>query len=124
METDLAQHHYRGTSIGLSLIETLDDLIRDQRITPQLSYKVLAAFDKEIVRTLKRRIQKRMTFKAQCRTYGFYDDKWKFELKDVKYRLDSGKPMESARLSISAISSGADQGKQRKAKKKQKEPTD
>lgn len=54
-------------SIGLALTDTLDDLISDERINPQLAMKILANFDQAITESLQRQVKNRMSFKVGTR---------------------------------------------------------
>jgi transcription initiation factor TFIIA small subunit len=48
----------------MALTDTLDDLIGDQRIDPQLAMKILSNFDRAIAETLNEKIRARLTFKV------------------------------------------------------------
>lgn len=52
-------------SIGATLTDTLDDLITDTRIDPQLAMKILANFDRAIADVLQERVKARLTFKVR-----------------------------------------------------------
>lgn len=51
-------------SIGATLTDTLDDLITDTRIDPQLAMKILANFDRAIADVLQEKVKARLTFKV------------------------------------------------------------
>ena len=51
-------------SIGMALTDTLDDLITDRRIEPQLAIKILANFDKSITELLSEKVKAKLTFKV------------------------------------------------------------
>lgn len=51
-------------SIGLALIDTLDDLVHAGRIEPQLAMKVITSFDKCITEVLADKVKARLTFKV------------------------------------------------------------
>lgn len=51
-------------SIGLALTDTLDDLISEERINPQLAMKILGTFDQAITETLQKNVKTRLTFKV------------------------------------------------------------
>lgn len=51
-------------SIGLSLTDTLDDLINEGRIEPQLAMKVLSNFDRVITEALAEKAKAKLTFKV------------------------------------------------------------
>jgi transcription initiation factor TFIIA small subunit len=52
------------SSIGESLVDTIDDLIEDGRIEPQLALRVLANFDRVVSETLAEKVKGRLTFKV------------------------------------------------------------
>lgn len=56
-----------GFSIGEALIDTIDDLINDGRIEPQLAMKILSNFDRSIADTLAEKVKSRLTFKVRRR---------------------------------------------------------
>jgi hypothetical protein len=51
-------------SIGMALTDTLDDLIGERRIEPQLAMKILANFDRSITENLADKVKARLTFKV------------------------------------------------------------
>lgn len=51
-------------SIGEALIDTIDDLINDGRIEPQLAMKILSNFDKAISEVLNEKVKARLNFKV------------------------------------------------------------
>ena len=48
----------------MALTDTLDDLITDRRIEPQLAIKILANFDRSVSEILAERVKARMSFKV------------------------------------------------------------
>lgn len=54
------------TSLGLSLTDTLDDLINEGRIEPQLAMKILSTFDRVVTEVLADKVRARLTFKVRC----------------------------------------------------------
>lgn len=52
------------TSLGLSLTDTLDDLINEGRIEPQLAMKILSTFDRVVTEVLADKVRARLTFKV------------------------------------------------------------
>jgi transcription initiation factor TFIIA small subunit len=57
----------------MALTDTLDDLISERRIEPQLAMKILANFDRSITETLAEKVKARLTFKVDSHLwqYGF-----------------------------------------------------
>lgn len=51
-------------SIGMALTDTLDDLITERRIEPQLAIKILANFDRSITEILAAQVNTKLSFKV------------------------------------------------------------
>ncbi|KAH7327965.1 transcription initiation factor IIA, gamma subunit-domain-containing protein [Stachybotrys elegans] len=81
---------YRRSSIGLALTDTLDDLISDERINPQLAMKILGNFDQAITEALQKNVKNRLQFKGALDTYRFCDEVWTFLIKNVTFKMDNG----------------------------------
>ncbi|EFY87185.1 transcription initiation factor IIA small subunit [Metarhizium acridum CQMa 102] len=81
---------YRRSSIGLALTDTLDDLISEERINPQLAMKILGNFDQAITEALQKNVKSRLQFKGSLDTYRFCDEVWTFLIKNVTFKMDNG----------------------------------
>ncbi|KAJ5782624.1 Transcription initiation factor IIA gamma subunit [Penicillium paradoxum] len=92
---------YRGSSLGLSLTDTLDDLINEGRIEPQLAMKILGTFDKIVTEVLADKVRARLTFKGHLDTYRFCDEVWTFLIKDVSFKLDNQTTVTADKVKIS-----------------------
>ncbi|GAD91756.1 hypothetical protein AOR_1_1878194 [Paecilomyces variotii No. 5] len=105
---------YRGSSIGLSLTDTLDDLINEGRIEPQLAMKILSNFDRVITEVLADKVRARLTFKnnktdvgfstikGHLDTYRFCDEVWTFLIKDVTFKLDNQSTVSADKVKINS----------------------
>ncbi|KAG8527515.1 Transcription initiation factor IIA small chain (TFIIA 13.5 kDa subunit) [Bacidia gigantensis] len=81
---------YRGSSIGMSLIDTLDELVHSGRLEPQTAMKVISTFDKSITEVLADRVKTRLNFKVgHLDTYRFCDDVWTFLVSDVNFKMEN-----------------------------------
>ncbi|KKY22999.1 putative transcription initiation factor iia small chain [Phaeomoniella chlamydospora] len=96
---------YRGSSIGAALIDTVDDLINEGAIEPQLAMKVVSHFDRIIAEVLAERVKARLNFKGHLDTYRFCDDVWTFLIKDVNFKLDGGQSFTAERIKIVSCNS-------------------
>ena len=54
-------------SLGLALIDTLDELVHGGHIEPQLAMKVILSFDKCITEVLADKVKARLSFKVASR---------------------------------------------------------
>ncbi|KAJ3531012.1 hypothetical protein NM208_g9069 [Fusarium decemcellulare] len=97
---------YRRSSIGLALTDTLDDLISDERINPQLAMKILGNFDQAITEALQKNVKARLQFKGSLDTYRFCDEVWTFLIKNVTFKMDSGSQSVTANKVKIAVSQG------------------
>ncbi|EMC91969.1 hypothetical protein BAUCODRAFT_39124 [Baudoinia panamericana UAMH 10762] len=96
---------YRGTSIGMALADTLDDLISTRRIEPQLAMHIMAQFDKSIANVLGEKVKARLNFKGHLDTYRFCDEVWTFIIKDVNFKMDNSSTERAERVKIVACQS-------------------
>lgn len=71
----IANQHYRErTALGTSLMETLDGLIQEKRITPELALKMLDNFDVAVADVLGNDVKTTFKAKAHLHTYNHVDD--------------------------------------------------
>ncbi|KAI9828057.1 MAG: Transcription initiation factor IIA small chain (TFIIA 13.5 kDa subunit) [Thelocarpon impressellum] len=96
---------YRRSSLGMALTDTLDDLITDRRIEPQLAIKILANFDRSITEVLAEKVKARLTFKGHLDTYRFCDEVWTFLIKDVNFKLDNQSTVHADKVKIVSCNS-------------------
>ncbi|KAI9218632.1 transcription initiation factor iia small chain [Blastocladiella britannica] len=88
MASTEAHCHFRSSSVGMTLIDALDDLIQSGQMAPTLANKVLAHFDLQVVRELQT-CQAKASFKGGLSTYRNCDDVWTFVLKDAHFKMGS-----------------------------------
>lgn len=55
----------------MALTDTLDDLITDRRIEPQLAIKILANFDRSITEILAEKVKAKLNFKVYMSFFFF-----------------------------------------------------
>jgi transcription initiation factor TFIIA small subunit len=77
---------YRNTTLGTTLQDSLDELMQQQQISPQLKSKVLEEYDRAINNALATRVRNRINFKGQLNTYRFCDNVWTFVIEDAEFR--------------------------------------
>jgi transcription initiation factor TFIIA small subunit len=74
---------YRRSLLGVTLCDTLDNLIRDQKITAQVALKVLTHYDRIVANVLAEKAKVRVEFKGDLETYRFCDEVWTMIAKNV-----------------------------------------
>ncbi|KAI9842416.1 MAG: Transcription initiation factor IIA small chain (TFIIA 13.5 kDa subunit) [Sclerophora amabilis] len=105
MNTPAYYELYRRSSIGLALTDTLDDLITERRIEPQLAIKILGHFDRCITDILAEKVKARLTFKGHLDTYRFCDEVWTFLIKDVNFKLENTNTVQAEKVKIVSCNS-------------------
>jgi transcription initiation factor TFIIA small subunit len=77
---------YRGTKLGDSLVEALDVLVEDGKISTNLAVEVLTKFDEAMLRALQRDVNAKASLKGKLDVYRYIDNVWTFILSDVTLR--------------------------------------
>lgn len=83
--TDEYYQHYRASSIGDALIETLNDMVTSNRVSGELAMKVLTHFDCAIAEALESDATATIKMEGHMDTYNRVDDVFTFLLKDVTF---------------------------------------
>jgi transcription initiation factor TFIIA small subunit len=78
---------YRRSTLGCTLTDTLDELIQDQKMNPQLAMRVLTQFDKSMTEALAD-VRTKCQFKGHLHTYRFCDDVWTFLIKNAQFKIE------------------------------------
>ncbi|EOD44897.1 Transcription initiation factor iia gamma chain [Neofusicoccum parvum] len=91
---------YRKTSIGMALMDTLDELIGTRRMEPQLAIKIMQNFDKALADVISEKVKARMSFKGHLDTYRFCDDVWTFIIKDITFKMDNSQSLTADKIKI------------------------
>jgi transcription initiation factor TFIIA small subunit len=76
---------YRATSIGDALMETLNDLITEHRISGDLAIKVLHNFDRVVPEVLAADVKATTLIKGKINHYKLVDEVLTFVLKNAKF---------------------------------------
>ncbi|KAI8917649.1 transcription initiation factor IIA, gamma subunit, helical domain-containing protein [Powellomyces hirtus] len=98
---------YRRSSLGTALTDTLDELITESHMDPQLAMKVLAQFDVTIAEALHTKVRAKAIIKGHLREYRFCDDVWTFVVDHPSFRLDGGDTIEADRIKFVACTARA-----------------
>ncbi|KAG6866457.1 hypothetical protein C0991_003975 [Blastosporella zonata] len=116
---------YRGSSIGMALTDSLDELITSGAITPQLAMKVLQQFDKSLADTMVKQVKTKTSLKVptilpssvsanrpvhnlqgHLHTYRLCDDVWTFIVKNPSFKMESNEAVSAPRIKIIACKNG------------------
>ncbi|VVT51519.1 uncharacterized protein SAPINGB_P003123 [Magnusiomyces paraingens] len=96
---------YRRSSVGTALEDTLDYLISNSLIEPQLAVKTLMRFDQVIADQLREQVKSRCTVRGHLHTYRCCDDVWTFVVKDVNFKMEDGIIENADKIKIVACNS-------------------
>ncbi|KAH9974789.1 transcription initiation factor IIA gamma subunit [Lactifluus volemus] len=97
---------YRGSSIGMALTDSLDELITSGAITPQLAMKVLQQFDKSLADIMVKQVKTKTTLKGHLHTYRLCDDVWTFLVKNASFKMESNDTVTASKIKIIACKNG------------------
>ncbi|KAJ7642885.1 transcription initiation factor IIA gamma subunit, partial [Mycena rosella] len=89
-------------SLGIALLDSLDEFIRENTISEELARAVLAQFDKAVADALAAKVQARASVKARLRTYRLCEEVWYFNLHDATFKLDRQHAFSAPRIKIVA----------------------
>jgi len=81
--------HFRNTSVGYALVESLNNMINSGQIEPQAALQVLNHFDSTMPEELAN-TKSQMSLKGGLDYYRYCDDVWTFSLKAPNIKLDDG----------------------------------
>ncbi|XP_059281605.1 transcription initiation factor IIA subunit 2-like [Lycium ferocissimum] len=74
---------YRMSTIGIFLMEALDQMVDDGMLRPKDAIQVLAQFDKSMTEALETPVKSKVSIKGHLHTYRFCDNVWTSILKDA-----------------------------------------
>ncbi|XP_017140415.1 transcription initiation factor IIA subunit 2-like [Drosophila miranda] len=78
---------YRSSTVGITLQDTLDELVKNGQMSPFLACKVLQQYDVSINKVFKEKVKTSLTFTgSRLSSYQFCDSVWTLRLKDVEFR--------------------------------------
>ncbi|KAL8256654.1 hypothetical protein R6Q59_031721, partial [Mikania micrantha] len=79
---------YRRSTIGMCLTETLDEMVSNGILSPELAILVLVQFDKSLIEALESQVKSKVTIKGHLHTYRFCDNVWTFIVQDAMFKYD------------------------------------
>ncbi|KNC98953.1 transcription initiation factor IIA subunit gamma [Spizellomyces punctatus DAOM BR117] len=107
----MAQYElYRRSSLGMALTDTLDELITESHIDPQIAMKVLAQFDLTIAEALHNRVKAKAAIKGHLHVYRFCDDVWTFIVDRPTFKLEGSETVHADRIKVVACTARAPPG--------------
>jgi len=80
---------YRTSLIGRSLVETIDNKVQDNTLTPEQAHYILSKFDEAIPTVFNASVVNNMNFKGNTLSYNYVDGVWKFVTKDFMMTINN-----------------------------------
>ncbi|XP_041017228.1 transcription initiation factor IIA subunit 2 isoform X1 [Juglans microcarpa x Juglans regia] len=79
---------YRRSTIGMCLTETLDEMVQNGTLSPELAIQVLVQFDKSMTEALEAQVKSKVNIKGHLHTYRFCDNVWTFILQGATFKSE------------------------------------
>ena len=90
---------YRASSIGDTLMETLDDLVNAHRISSDQALMILHNFDRVIAQVLSTELKATTMIKGKIKHYNQVEEVWTFVLKTATFMTrENGQKMDQVRV--------------------------
>lgn len=70
----------------MCLTETLDEMVSNGTLSPELAIQVLIQFDKSMTEALETQVKSKVTIKGHLHTYRFCDNVWTFILQNALFK--------------------------------------
>ncbi|KAJ7444436.1 hypothetical protein FB451DRAFT_1413123 [Mycena latifolia] len=93
----------RYRSLGIALIDSLDEYVRANIMTDTLARAVLAEFDRAIAAAIASKVQARATVKAHLKTYRLCEEVWYFSLRNATFKMDGRQTVSTPKINVIAI---------------------
>lgn len=93
---------YRATSVAEALLEILDELFHENRISGAMAMKVLDNFDRAIAQTLAQEVKATTKIKGHIKTYNVVEGVYSWVLTDVTFETKENQRTGEALLSLNA----------------------
>ncbi|PVG02882.1 hypothetical protein CPB86DRAFT_779751 [Serendipita vermifera] len=97
---------YRFSTIGLSLLDTVDELIREGSLSNDIGNIIMSRYDEAVCSALRKRVDAKCSFTANCSTFNLVDEVYRFTLKNVKFKMEAGEIVAVPSLKVIAVKSG------------------
>ncbi|KAL6762875.1 hypothetical protein V8C86DRAFT_2508170 [Haematococcus lacustris] len=78
---------YRQTMMGDCLVEALEEMMAQNKISEELALTITNQFDASMLDALRNHVTARAHIKANLKTYRFFDNVWQFMLENVNFKL-------------------------------------
>ncbi|KAI9336133.1 transcription initiation factor IIA gamma chain [Obelidium mucronatum] len=88
-QNNAAYQFYRNSSVGQALCDSLDEMIQEGSIDPQVAVTMLNQFDASMAEALRTQVKAKTTIKGKLHIYRFCDDVWTFVIAEGQFKFEN-----------------------------------
>ncbi|KAJ6496213.1 transcription initiation factor IIA gamma subunit [Mycena sanguinolenta] len=93
---------YRGSPLGIALLDTLDEYVRDNVVDQNLGIMVMQEFDRALASAIATKVRATASVKAHFKTYRHCEEVWNFTLRNATFKMDDKTVVTTGRIKIIA----------------------
>jgi len=79
---------YRSSTLGLTLAQSVEDLVEEDLLDPEISEHIMSTFDSVVAKTFDESIRARMTIEGELKTYRCLENSWELQVNNATAHLD------------------------------------
>ncbi|KAF8913574.1 hypothetical protein CPB85DRAFT_1299463 [Mucidula mucida] len=80
---------YRAGALGSSLMDSLDELVKEGRIPGLLADRIAEQFDRSYTGIVKRKVHNKTSIKGKLHQYNLCKDVWTFHVRDINFTAET-----------------------------------
>ncbi|KIM31922.1 hypothetical protein M408DRAFT_240780 [Serendipita vermifera MAFF 305830] len=96
---------YRFSTIGLALLDTVDEMVRDGSLSGDIANIIMSRFDDALGNTLSQKVDAKCSFTAHCSTFNLVDEVYRFTLKNVRFKMEGAEIVTVPTMKIISVKS-------------------
>ncbi|KAJ6535301.1 transcription initiation factor IIA gamma subunit [Mycena vulgaris] len=104
--TSVDSEVYRGSAMGVALIDSLDEFVRANVVPEELARHILTEFDRVMAEAIVSKVKARATVKAHLKTYRLCEDVWYFNLRNATFKMDDKQTVSTGKINVIAVKNG------------------
>ena len=100
-QAHFVHQHYRHTTIGTTLHDSLIEMVEEGTISNDLSNRIMHEFDRQFNNEIKIKLKNKFALKGQLQTYRYCDGVWILIMKTAEFK-DMGETIRADNVKIIA----------------------
>ncbi|KAF9030727.1 transcription initiation factor IIA, gamma subunit [Hymenopellis radicata] len=77
---------YRASALGSALTDSLDELIMEGKMSPELGRRIAAQFDESYTKVVQKEVRKKISMKGKLHRYNLCEDVWVFHVRQIEFK--------------------------------------